>query len=164
MSSSDRRTLLCLLAALPLAGCGFTPAYAPDGAAMAFRGRIEVQAPTDRMGFLLVQQLEQRLGRAEAPTHDLRFSISTKSSSGGFTPDGDITRYQLHGTASWTLNARAGGARVAGGTARSFTSWSATGTTVAGLTAEEDAAQRLMVILGDQIASQIIATAPDLVR
>lgn len=162
MSSSDRRTLLCLLAALPLAGCGFTPAYAPDGAAASLRGRIEVQAPADRKGFLLVQQLEQRLGRAEAPTHDLRYTITTDTSSGGFTPDGDITRYQLEGIAKWTLNERAGGARVAGGTARSFTSWSATGSTVAGLTAEEDAARRLMVILADQIASQIIATAPDL--
>jgi LPS-assembly lipoprotein len=151
-----------MLAALPLAGCGFTPAYAPGGGAASLRGRIAVKAPGDRDTFLLVRQLEQRLGRTEAPTHDLTYSVSTRSSSGGFTPDGDITRYQLHGTASWTLNERDGGARVAGGSARSFTSWSATGSTVAGLTAEEDAARRLMVILADQIASQIIATAPDL--
>ena len=164
MSSSDRRTLLCLLAALPLAGCGFTPAYAPGGPAAGLRGRIAVQEPDDRDTFLLVQQLEQRLGRADAPTHDLRYSIATNSNSGGFTTEGDITRYQLFGTANWTLNARDGGARVAGGTARSFTSWSTTGSTVAGLAAEQDAARRLMVILADQIASQIIATAPDLAQ
>lgn len=162
MSSSDRRTVLCLLAALPLAACGFTPAYAPGGAAAGLRGRIAVQEPDNRDTFLLVQQLEQRLGRAEAPTHELRYTVSTNSNTGGFTTDGDITRYQLFGSANWTLNKREGGGRVAGGTARSFTSWSTTGSTVAGLTAEEDAARRLMVILADQIASQIIATAPDL--
>jgi LPS-assembly lipoprotein len=162
MSSSDRRTVLALLAALPLAGCGFTPAYAPNGAAAGLRGRIALQPPTDRDTFVLVRQLEQRLGRTEAATHDLGYTIKTDASSGGFTPEGDITRYQLHGTAIWTLTERQSDTRVAGGTARSFTSWSATGTTIAGLTAEEDAARRLMVILADQIASQIIATAPDL--
>jgi len=45
---------------------------------------------------------------------------------------------------------------------RGFTSWSATGTTISGLAAQEDAARRLMVILGDQIITRLIAAAPKL--
>ena len=162
MSSPDRRFVLTLLAALPLAACGFTPAYAPGGAAGKLRGRIAVQAPQDRNSFDLVRELEQRLGVAAAPLYDLNVSLVLERLSGGITPDNEITRYQLKGAATWSLSAVQGGTRVAGGMARSFTSWSATGSTVAGLVAEEDANRRLMVILADQITTQIVARAPDI--
>ena len=42
---------------------------------------------------------------------------------------------------------------------QSFTSYSATGSTVAGLAAEEDAALRLMHILADQIVTRLLATS-----
>jgi LPS-assembly lipoprotein len=162
MSSSDRRSVLALLALLPLGACGFAPAYGPDGGAGRLRGRIAVQAPTDRNGFDLVRELEMRLGVAQAPVYDLGFTVSAQRVAGGITPDAAITRYQLVGSATWTLTERAGGARVAGGTVRNFTAWSATGSTVAGLAAERDAARRLMVILADQIVTQILARSPDL--
>lgn len=162
MSSSDRRFVLTLLAAVPLAACGFTPAYAPGGAAGRLRGRIAVQEPKDRNGFDLVRALEQRLGSPEAPLYDLSVTLDLQRLSGGITPDNEITRYQLKGTATWSLSAAQDGTRVAGGVARSFTSWSATGSTIAGLAAEEDAARRLMVILADQITTQIVAKAPDI--
>jgi LPS-assembly lipoprotein len=40
---------------------------------------------------------------------------------------------------------------------KSFTAYSATGSTVAGLAAEEDAATRLMRILADQIVARLVA-------
>jgi LPS-assembly lipoprotein len=46
---------------------------------------------------------------------------------------------------------------VAGGREESFASYSATGSTVAGLAAEEDAATRLMRILGDRIVTRLLA-------
>ncbi len=151
-----------LLAALPLAACGFSPAYAPGGAAGRLYGRVAVAAPTDRNGFELVRQLETRLGPTEAALFDLSTTLTVTRVSGGITPDNEITRLQFQGSAVWSLSQRSDGARVAGGTARSFTSWSATGSTIAGLAAEEDAARRLMVILADQIVTQIIAKAPDI--
>jgi LPS-assembly lipoprotein len=160
MSSSDRRTLLCLLAGLPLAACGFSPVYAPGGPAAALRGRIRVDAPTDRNGFDFVERLEERLGRPQAPIYDLSYTIKTNQISVGITPDNDITRYNLTGRVDWSVTDRTSGARVAGGTAESFTSFSATGSTVAGLAAEEDAGLRLMRILADQIVTKITATAP----
>jgi LPS-assembly lipoprotein len=45
---------------------------------------------------------------------------------------------------------------------QSFTAYSATGSTVAGLAAEEDAATRLMRILADQIVARLIAASASL--
>ena len=50
------------------------------------------------------------------------------------------------------------GSGVASGSERSFTSYSATSTTVATSFAQRDARRRLMVILADQMVSQIITT------
>ena len=77
MSSSDRRTFLTLLAATPLAACGFAPVYGPDGAGNALRDRLRIEPPDTRLGFVLVSRLEDRLGRAAAPTHVLAWDIET---------------------------------------------------------------------------------------
>jgi LPS-assembly lipoprotein len=53
---SDRRAFL--LGALALAGCGFTPAYAPGGAGAALRGQVRADDPTDSLGFAFVGALE----------------------------------------------------------------------------------------------------------
>jgi len=162
MSSSDRRTFLLGLAALPLAACGFTPAYGPAGGATRLRGRIALQDPVTREDFTFVTRFETRLGRAQAPAFDLAYTINATRESGGITAANETTRYTLKGTATYSLTDRASGARVAGGTVRGFTSWSATGTTVAGLAAEDDAARRLAVILADQVITRLIAAAPAL--
>lgn len=160
MSSSDRRQFLTLLAALPVAACGFTPAYAPGAAGGKLRGRIAVQEPTTRDAFAFVGRLETRLGRAEAPAYDLTYTLATSRAGGGISPDNEITRYTLKGTATYTLTDRATGTRVTGGTVKSFTSWSATGTTVAGIAAEGAAAERLMTILADDIVARLLAETP----
>jgi LPS-assembly lipoprotein len=157
MSSPDRRSLILL--PLALAACGFAPAYGPQGAASGLAGRIRAADPTDKNGFDLVERLEERLGRPEAPLWDLTYRIETASSGVGITPDEATLSYHLRGSVAWTLTAREGGATVASGRAESFTAWSATGSTVAGLAAEEDAALRLMRILADQIVTRLIATA-----
>jgi LPS-assembly lipoprotein len=164
VSSSGRRLFLFGLAALPLAACGFTPAYGPDGGAGALRGRVMVRAPVTKFDFDFVARLESRLGRAEAATYDLAYAISASRQSGGITADNATTRYTLRGTAQWTLTARASDTRVAGGAVSAFTSWSATGTTVAGLAAEDDAARRLSVMLADQVMLRLLAVAPKLAQ
>jgi len=158
MSSPDRRAVIGFAL---LAGCGFAPAYGPGGGAMALQGTVRAADPTDKTGFDLVQRLEERLGPARTPEFDLTYTISTKSIAVGVTSDGATTRYNLTGAVDWTLT-DAAGRRRAGGTVDSFTSWSATGSTVAGLTAEEDAARRLMRILADQIVVRLLAVAASL--
>ncbi|MFT4149047.1 MAG: LPS assembly lipoprotein LptE [Paracoccaceae bacterium] len=159
MSSSDRRTFLTLLAAAPLAACGFTPAYGPAGPARNLQGAIRVADPADKNGFDLVERLEERLGRPDAARYDLRFLLVTKSIGVGVMPDNTITRYNLVGTVDWRLTERGTGRQVTAGKVQNFTSWSATTSTVAGLAAEEDAAFRLMRILADQIVTQLVATS-----
>ncbi len=156
MSLLDRRTLL---ACLTLAGCGFAPALGPGGAASGLQGAIRADNPSDKNGFDLVERLEERIGRPETARFDLGYAITATSVGVGITPDSAITRYNLTGSVDWTLTERATGARVAGGRVDSFTSYSATGSTVAGLAAEEDAAFRLMRILADQIVSRLIASS-----
>lgn len=160
MSLSDRRQVLALLAAAPLAACGFSPVYAPDGAGTALRGRVHVADPDNLNDFNFVAQLETRLGRAITPAYDLTYSISTTRTGGGITLESEITRYTIQGTANFTLTDRATNTRVTGGKVRNFTSFSATGTTVAGDTAEKDANQRLMIMLADQLVTQLISALP----
>ena len=154
MSSFNRRLVLTL--PLALAACGFAPANVPGGPAARLQGRVRAADPTDKNGFDLVERLEERIGRPEAALYDLAYTITTEAVGVGITIDSEITRYNLKGVVDYTLTERASGARVAGGRVQSFTAYSATGSTVAGLAAEEDAAFRLMRILADQIVARLI--------
>ena len=158
MLSFNRRSILALFA---LGGCGFTPALGPSGAAAGLQGAIRADNPDSKNAFDLVERLEERIGRPETARFDLGYVITTKAIGVGITPDNAITRYNLTGQVDWTLTERSSGARVAGGRVENFTSYSATGSTVAGLAAEEDAAFRLMRILADQIVSRLIASSGD---
>jgi len=144
---------------LALAACGFSPTLAPGSAAAGLQGKIRLADPTDKNGFDFLHHMEERLGRPENPGYDLVYSITAVSAPVGINPQGEIQRYNLTGVINWTLTRRADQARVTGGRAQSFTSYSATGTTVAELSAEVDAAVRLMDILADQIVTNLQATA-----
>lgn len=161
MSSFNRRTLLTLPLALPavLAACGFTPAYGPAGPAQGLQGRIRAADPGDKNGFDFVTAIEARFGRSKDPRYGLAYTITTQSVGVGFATDTSITRYNLTGRVDWSLTDTESNTRIAGGTAENFTSWSATSATVAAGTAEQDAAKRLMVILADQIAAEVLAAS-----
>ena len=157
MSSYSRRFLL--LCPLALAACGFTPAYAPGGAATKLQGTVRVADPSDKNGFDFVERLEERIGRPEVHRYDLAYTIVTETVGVGVTPDNRITRYNLKGAIDYTLSDTATGARITGGRVQSFTAFAATGSTVAGLAAEEDAGYRLMRLLADQVGARLIAEA-----
>ena len=161
MSSFNRRTLLTLPLALPavLAACGFTPAYGPAGPAQGLQGRIRAADPGDKNGFDFVTAIEARFGRSKDPRYGLAYTITTQSVGVGFATDTTITRYNLKGRVGWSLTHTESLTRIAAGTAENFTSWSATSATVAAVAAEQDAAKRLMVILADQIAAEILAAS-----
>lgn len=157
MSSFDRRTLLISFSAL--AGCGFTPVYGtgPSGQASDLRGRISVAAPEDVEGFELVKRLEDRLGLPEAADLSLTAQILITEEAVGFLPDGEISRFNVIGRVDWQLAEIGDGTGVASGSERSFTSYSATSTTVATTFAQRDARRRLMVILADRIVTDLLA-------
>jgi LPS-assembly lipoprotein len=148
-----------IIAAIALSACGFTPAYAPGAAGLALQNTVLAAEPRDKAGFDLVERIEERLGPSDMPRYGLTYAIDMNTAGVGVSPANAITRYNLTGVVDWGLTDTTTGARVTGGRAQSFTSYSATGSTVAGLAAEEDAAQRLMRSLADQIVSQLIATS-----
>jgi LPS-assembly lipoprotein len=139
-----------------LAACGFTPAYAPGGSGTALRNRIAVETSGTPDGFRLRARLEDRLGRAAAPAGTLVVGPEVEEVSAAITPGGAITRYNLEGRAPWRLTASGSGALLAEGEATGFTGYSATGTIVATRSAEEDARERLMGLLADEIVTRLL--------
>ncbi len=152
-SITRRATLLSCLA---LAGCGFTPVYGPEGQGSDLRGRIDVADPSDEEGFDLVKRLEDRLGRPQGADMSLLADIRIKEEAVGFLPDGELSRFNVTGQVDWRLTDISDGTQIASGSERSFTSYSATSTTVATTFAQRDARRRLMVILADRIVTDLL--------
>lgn len=159
MSSSSRRFLLAsCLSLAALAGCGFTPVYAPGGVAEGLRGAITVSAPSDANSYELVKRLEERLGRNLSAQYALDYTITTRSEDVGVTPRQEITRTQLLGAIEFTVTSSATGEVVEQGSLSTFTSYSTEGSTVSTASVERDAYRRLMVSLADMMVTRFIAT------
>ncbi|WP_101067256.1 LPS assembly lipoprotein LptE [Roseovarius salinarum] len=165
MSSFDRRRFL--LAAVPagalaLAGCGFTPVYGPQGGGRAIQGAVRVDAPEGREGYLLTRTLEERLGRGGKSRYGLSHAVETRERGAAIATGNVTTRYTLLGEATYALRDLDDGRVLLSGKVDSFTSYSASGSTVATTAAREDARERLMTILADQIVDRLLLAAPDL--
>jgi LPS-assembly lipoprotein len=157
---SKRAFLLSSLAVL--AGCGFTPAYGPQGGAGRLQGAVLVSAPETREGYMLVRQLEDRLGRASAPRFLLETDLDVDQERMAVTANNITTRFNLVGKVTFRLRDAATSALLAEGRVDSFTGYSATGSTVATRAARRDAQARLATILADQLVTRLLAIAPDL--
>ena len=149
---SDRR--IALLGLLALAGCGFTPVYGPGSTASALRNQTTITAPETVEGYRLLQALRDRLGDSIGTAYDLSVTLEISEVAAATTAEGSTTRYTLPGKANYVLRNLAG-FTLAEGTVSSFTSYSATGTTVATTAAETDARARLAAILADQIVTRL---------
>jgi len=159
MSFSDRRQALGLLALGPLAACGFVPVHGADGTADGLRGRVRVAPPDDRLGFELVARLEDRLGRASAPTHVITYALDTEETPLGITGTDDITRIRVIGVLSFAVTEAGTEAPVQDGVLRTFTAFSTTGSPVATIAARRDAEDRLATILADRLVARLLADA-----
>ncbi|PSL21318.1 LPS assembly lipoprotein LptE [Shimia abyssi] len=160
MSSFNRRSLLLLTAAsgLTLSGCGFEPVYGTDGAATALQDNVAIDEPNDNATYLLVRELEDRLGRGRGgEDFGLSLKIITDQKSVGRTVAQVTTRFDITGEATYSLRNLDSKEVVTTGKVNSFTSYSTTGSTVAELAAETDAFERLMVILADLIVADLQA-------
>ncbi|APE44860.1 hypothetical protein BOO69_16710 [Sulfitobacter alexandrii] len=155
MSLLDRRSIL--LAPLALAACGFTPVYGPGGSGSALRNRVLVDEPDDRNGYLLTREIEERLGRPSPARFGLAVTIATVEEGLAIDPAGNTTRFNLLGAADFALRDLQGGQIVTSGRVENFTGYSATGTTVATLASAQDAQERLMRILAEQIIARLYA-------
>ncbi len=151
-----------LIGVLALAGCGFVPAYGPEGGALALRDAVEVEAPATVEGYRLRERLEDRLGRGDPARYRLTVAMSVNRNVVAISSAQETLRYNIAGTADWALSPAAGGPPLARGQVDGFTAALAADGTVATEATEEDARARLAVILADQIVTRLIAAAPTL--
>lgn len=165
MSLYSRRVLL-LGALTGLAGCGFEPAFTASGGATKLQNRVRVDDPLDRPAYLLTREIEDRLGRGAAAgdggAYGLSYDISISILAAGITATNEVTRFNLQGEVAYALRDLDSTAVLLSGQVSNFTSYSASGTTVATQAAARDAEDRLMVILADQIVDRLIAEADSL--
>jgi len=153
---SDRRAFLLGLAGLAgVAGCRFTPVYAPGGAGRALQGAVRANDPTQRNEYFFVAALEERLGRPESPRYALGYRIGQRYVGG------DASRVQVLGTLQFVLTDIATGAEVAAGRIDGDAGYSTTATQLAEQTAAEDAERRLMRMLVDSLVLRLM-TVPGL--
>lgn len=157
-----RKTLLALSALVIGAGCGFAPAYGPEGSASVLQDNLRVAAPDRRDGFLMSQRLEDRFGRNDGGRYVLVVTPTIRRQGLATSVEGTTNRFQLRGVADFALRDTQSDSVVRQGRVTDFTGFSATGSTVATLAAERDATARLMVILADQIVDRLLLTADGL--
>jgi LPS-assembly lipoprotein len=150
--ASRRAVLLALLA---VGACGFTPALAPGGDMLKLRNTVAVSAPDTIAGFAIRSRLIDRLGRATAPIATLSVNVEEALDVAAQSQSGATLRYNVVGAAGWQLTA-ADGTVWGSGQVDGFTSYAATGSTVATQSAATDAVGRLMIILGDKVVAQLM--------
>ena len=158
MWSPDRRA--ALLGLLALAGCGLTPVYGPGGGGGKLFGKVRPRDPQTYQDFAFNRRLGERLG-GEGSDYDLDYRITVGVVAQAITTDEVTNRYSLNGTADYALTDRAGRV-LAQGRVSNFSSYSTTGTTIATLSAEGDARNRLAGMLADQVVTRLLAASAQL--
>jgi len=165
MSWSRRQTLRGLglaglgLGVAGLTGCGFAPVYAPGGPGGRLTNAVMIETNNGFYDYTLRQELQERLGPATRPEFHLKVGVTLDTDSVAVTKTQVIERYNVVGKATYSLTDLDGNV-VASGTDTNFTSYSATGTTIATQAGQDDAYRRLMVILADDIMNRLILAMP----
>jgi len=167
MSLSDRRSVLrglglLGLGSLGLGACGFTPAFGPTGQASRLQDSILADTPRNRDDFLLIQQVESRLGRGPDGPYALGYTYSISGAPMAVTADNVTARINLVGRVDFVLRERLTDAILLRGAVDGFTGYSTTGSTSATEAASRDARTRLAVLLADQMIIRLVATAGNL--
>lgn len=156
MSLFSRRALI--FSPVFLAACGFSPVYQTGGTGSKLQNQVRVNDPDARDSFLLTRRLEERLGRSDSPVYLLTVEVRSEEEDLAVDQSGNINRFNILGTADYTLVEEETGRVVTSGRVNNFASYSASGTTVSELAAERDAQERLMTLLADQIVVRLLST------
>ena len=156
--SWSRRAVI--LAALALAACGFSPVYGPTGTGSKLFGQIRAAEPSTPDEYTFAGRIAERLGPDQAARFALAYNLRIAVVPQAITPDEVTTRYSLNGSADFVLTEAASGQEVTRGQVSTFTSYSTTGTTIATMSAEQDAHDRLARMLADQVVTRLLAIDP----
>lgn len=153
MLSNRPTRRIALLGLLGLAGCGFAPIYGDGGAT---QGAFAFETDESILGFRLRARLEDRLGQPSSERFVVKTSIDASERAAAITEDGDTSRLNVIGAANWSLTDLETNQQIETGKVEAFTSYSATGSTVATQTAKDDARARLAAILADMIVTRVL--------
>ncbi|WP_281969155.1 LPS assembly lipoprotein LptE [Roseovarius nanhaiticus] len=133
-----------------LAACGFTPVYAPGTQIDQRFSEIEVAPPNNRFEYLLVRNLEERIGRN--PSGDTLLNHTLIIFEEGLEVVG-AARSQIVGEVRYQLVSKDTGQVIATGSVKSFTAYSPSSQVL--VATQRDTAERLMQILADKTISDL---------
>lgn len=159
MSLSDRRKFLIVLAALPLAGCGFTPMLKGGTAARGLQGALHFNLIDSRMGYLLLGDLETRFGPSSSPRYDVVIDLKTQETKIVLTAATGVSRITLDGIAKISVTPVGADAPAWTGHVHEQVGYSRTAETAASGASQRDAEDRLVRGLAEKIANELAANA-----
>jgi LPS-assembly lipoprotein len=141
--------IVAIIAALLIGGCGFTPVYTPGSQTAVAMSNIAIAEPQTKQDYILVRHLEERLGRTPGADRLLNYDIWIYEEGYYMTP-----RFQLVGQVDYQLVDAATGEHLITGTVKNFTGF--TSTESLENVVRRDAEERLLVILADDIVSELM--------
>jgi len=142
-----------------LGGCGFTPLYAENGVTAGVT-HVQVIAPQGRVGFLLRQNLDDRLGRdpGDKPAYRLELQVAGLGRGAhGVRADATAQRYEIDLTVDYILTDLATGKVARQGSVTSIASYDSADQPYAGIAARQDTENRLAADAAQKIEIQIAA-------
>ena len=152
-----RRAAVLAVVAVALAGCGFTPMYAQNGAGGAL-SRIAVTAPDSRLGFELREQVEDALGwnrGAQPALYRLALEVEQERTPLGRRIDDTAVRYELTVSAAWTLTPVSGAPEIKG-VETAIVTYAAADQPYAGVAAQQDGENRAAAELARRLRLSLL--------
>jgi LPS-assembly lipoprotein len=132
-----------VLAAPPLAGCGFQPLYAQQGVVPKLAA-IDVVAPEGRTGYLLRQHLDDAFARdaGQTPVYRMTMTLAEVRIPRGTRVDAVATRYEYSLTANYQVADSHSGAVAKRGTVHVEITYDSADQPYAAVAAQLDAQDR----------------------
>ena len=155
-----RSILLAAALAAGLSGCGFRPLHGHGGGgAQQDLATVRIAQIPDRIGQKLHNRLVDRLtpkGQPARPAYVLSVSLTESLHNLAIRKDESATRANLTLTANFSL-VRSGGGSSFNGVAMSTNSYNILQSNFATLSAENDARDRALRVLADEIRARVSA-------
>ena len=152
MSLFNRRQFL--IGVFFLVGCGYAPVHGTDPKIKKLYTSVFVQAPKNRVEFELVRNLEKQFIKNSSSKYELNYTLTIEEEKVVVSASQTLERYNLFGSLKYSLTDKDGSLALTN-MAKSFASYSATGTPLATERAKRDAQDRLMAILAEQVLTRI---------
>ena len=127
----------------------------------SLQGKIAFDTPETPDTYVLVRYLEERMGRSDAAAYGLSYSLSVREEGLAVTASQVIARQNVLGEMSFALRDLSDNTVVSSGKVSGMTGYSTTGSTVSTRAAQNDAHERLMIILADRMINQLLLTFPE---